>query len=158
MQNPANLFTFLVRPFLPLRLPFFLDFISNYGLGVILLVFLYLKIDFDLILNSNVIMFGVLLGAFIQPESRQFINVFPILPVLIASYLTQQPQQKLSFNFCVVFFILSFLYSLVWIPNLYPHTMMPFLQLHAKTLSVPIATACVYVLLHHFEFIGQRRS
>lgn len=157
LANPATFGTFLLRPIYPVLFPglFFITYIPFFGLGVLLFMFLYTKINFDLISSVAALSMLFMLVFFIlEPEPRMAINYFPIVAIVLGAYLSKQ---KMSLSFCFYYAVLSYLFARAWLPNFYPYELVTPYP-HSDLISIPIGVVLLYLLLKKEGLLGKESS
>lgn len=145
VANAATFGTFLMRPFYPVLYPGIcvIGYPQFLGLGIFLFIFLYPKINFNLISSVGASTTLLMLIFFvIEPESRQSVSFFPMVAVLLGAYLNQH---KLSLRFCFCYLGLSYFFSRAWLPHYYPYESWSYP--HIGFILLPIGAILLLILL-----------
>ncbi|MCX7123566.1 MAG: hypothetical protein NTV32_07905 [Gammaproteobacteria bacterium] len=96
---------------------FLATYFIYFGLGAVLLVFLLPRISFQDIAPLGIPYFLLLLIFALQVHSRFGTPYFPLIALMIG---TQLSKMKISFQFCLRYVLLAFVFSCAWIPLTWP--------------------------------------
>ena len=96
---------------------FIISYFTYFGLASVLFILLYPKMNLDKISSLCAPFFLLLLVFGLQVHSRFGTPYFPMIAIILGSYLSTI---KIKPSFCVSYFFLAFLFSYAWLPLNWP--------------------------------------